>query len=294
VIHVRYSYSAYEKRLKGTKNEKPRFIFTDASILNMLSELHKKNPWHNSFIFWGTHVDKPMRHETIHAHLDKALVTLMGENLKATVNDEWRSLASVLSEKIELAPHEMIALRSDNIDVTQDALRIRYCYSCPGKKVEVINYDEERIIPMKTAQLKRLSAFCGKDTNVFILRGTDRETPLDFENLKKDESKKILLDMGEITRRERNITFHGFRHFFNSTIRGTVSDDILRLQTGHSDEKMTDLYDHMTDERGEQLRKAVQSKILPFIPKAAGEWKSGTEQIVSLRLWVFIWDKIRL
>ena len=102
-------------------------------------------------------------------------------------------------------------------------------------------------------------------------RGIDRETPLDFENLKPDESKKILRDMGEIVRSERNLTFHGFRHFFNSTIRGTVSDDILRLQTGHLNAKMTDLYDHITEERGEQLRKAVQTKILPFIPKAVGE-----------------------
>jgi integrase len=78
--------------------------------------------------------------------------------------------------------------------------------------------------------------------------------------------------LGEVVRRERNISFHGFRHFFNSTIRGTVSDDILRLQTGHLDEKMTDAYDHMTDDRGNQLRKAMQTKILPFIPKkAAGE-----------------------
>jgi len=91
---------------------------------------------------------------------------------------------------------------------------------------------------------------------------------LNFENLVPDESKKMTLFMGEIVRTERNLTFHGFRHFFNSTIRGTVSDDILRLQTGHLDEKMTDHYDHITDERGEQLRKAVQAKILPFIPKA--------------------------
>jgi integrase len=79
----------------------------------------------------------------------------------------------------------------------------------------------------------------------------------------------LTLAYGEIARRERNVSFHGFRHFFNSTIRGTVSDDILRLQTGHLDEKMTDLYDHMTDDRGEQLRKAVQAKILPFIPQKA-------------------------
>ena len=51
VIHVRHSYSSYEKRLKGTKNEKSRYIYTDKSILNILSALYQKNPWKNSFIF---------------------------------------------------------------------------------------------------------------------------------------------------------------------------------------------------------------------------------------------------
>jgi integrase len=271
VIHVRHSYSEYEKRLKGTKNEKPRFIYTDVSILNMLSELHKKNPWNNSFIFWGIKPDMPMRYKTIELHLEKTLAFLMGEHLKTAVNDEWRSLASDLAAKIDLAPNEMIAVRSDIIDTTQDALHIRYCYSCHGRKIELTNYSEEKIIPLKSALLKRLSAFCGKNSGVFIVRGNDSENPLDFEKLAPNEAEKMMMAMGEIVRLERNLTFHGFRHFFNSTIRGTVSDDILRLQTGHLDEKMTDLYDHMTDERGEQLRKAVQAKILPFIPKAVGE-----------------------
>jgi integrase len=270
VIHVRHSFSVYEQRLKGTKNEKSRFIYTDASILKMLSALHQKNPWQNSFVFWGTKADKPMRYETIEAHLEKMLAALMGELLKTAVNDEWRSLAAALTAKTDLAPHEMVAIGSGNLDSTQDALRIRYCYSCPKKEIEVINYNEEKIIPLKTSQLKRLSAFCGKNTNVFIVRGADREKPLDFTSLTPDEAGKMTLIMGEIVRIERNLTFHGFRHFFNSTIRGTVSDDILRLQTGHLDEKMTDLYDHMTDDRGEQLRKAVQVKILPFLPKAVG------------------------
>jgi hypothetical protein len=33
VIHLRHSYSVYEKRPKGTKNERSRFIYTDAPII---------------------------------------------------------------------------------------------------------------------------------------------------------------------------------------------------------------------------------------------------------------------
>jgi hypothetical protein len=104
-----------------------------------------------------------------------------------------------------------------------------------------------------------------KEPYVFIFGNNESWGLISFKNRKPQEEKRLALLLGEIARKERNISFHGFRHFFNSTIRGTVSDDILRLQTGHLDEKMTDLYDHMTDDRGEQLRKAVQAKILPFI-----------------------------
>jgi integrase len=132
-------------------------------------------------------------------------------------------------------------------------------------------YSEKKIIPMDKPTLQKLSSICGKNPNGFILSGTEREKPVDFDLLEPRAAKRILMAYGEIARRERNLLFHSFRHFFNSTIRGTVSDDILRLQTGHTSEEMTDLYDHITDDRGEQLRQAVQAKILPFIPRAVGE-----------------------
>jgi integrase len=267
VIHLRHSYSVYEKRLKGTKNEQSRFIYTDVSILNMLSKLHKKNPFQSPFIFWGIESGKPMRYETIEAHLEKVLAVLMGEQLKAAVNDEWQALAAVLAAKIGIAPDEMAAISANNLNAEQDFVHIRYSYFCPKRKVEIKNYAEEKVIPLDHALLQRLSDICRKKPFVFIVRGVDGETPLNFKSLDEKTAEQRLFVMGEIIRNERNLTFHGFRHFFNSTIRGTVPDHILRLQTGHLDEEMTDLYDHMTEDRGDQLRKAVQTKILPFIPK---------------------------
>jgi integrase len=270
VIFVRHSFSAYEKRLKGTKNEKSRFIYTDASILKMLSELHGKNPFQSPFVFWGVEPGKPMRYETVEAHLEKMLAVLMGEQLKTAVNDEWRSLAKVLVSKIGIGKDEMAAVSLNNLNTEQDSLHIRYSYTYRKSKVMVENYTEEKVIPLDHRFIQRLSDICGKNPHVFIVRGTDGTIPLNFKNLDGEPVENLCRTMGEVIRNERNLTFHGFRHFFNSTIRGTVSDDILRLQTGHSDEKMTDHYDHMTDDRGEQLRKAVQAKILPFIPKVQG------------------------
>ena len=269
-IHVRHSYSAYEKRLKGTKNEKPRTIYTDLSILKMLSALYQKNPWKNSFIFWGQKAGLPMPNETISNHLEKTLAVIMGEKLEGTVNQEWRALASILAKRIEIERHEMVAVQANNLNTRENYVSIRYRYRYSGKNLEKISYEEEKRVPLEASLIKRLTLYCEKNPHVFIIRGVDHETPLNFENLEQKDAEKMSFIMGEIVRTERNLTFHGFWHFFNSTIRGSVADDILRLQTGHLDKKQTDNYDHMTEDRGEQLRNAVRSKILPFIPKVAG------------------------
>jgi integrase len=271
LIHLRHSYSVYEKRLKGTKNEKSRFIYTDSSILNLLLELRGKTPFQSPFVFWGIEPGKPMRYETIEAHLEKMLAVLMGEHLKTAVNNEWRSLTSVLVPKFGLKKDEMVAVSLNNLNSEHDSIHIHHSYTCPKSKVLINNFTEEKVIPLDHGLIQRLSEICGKKPHVFIVREIDGKTPLDFKRLDSEQTESLCRIMGEIIRNERNLTFHGFRHFFNSTIRGTVSDDILRLRTGHLDEKMTDLYDHMTDDRGEQLRKAVQAKILPFIPKVSNE-----------------------
>ncbi len=271
VILVERSYSHYEKRLKSTKTEKSRIIFTDSSIIKMLTDLYAKNPYQDSYIFYGLKPNTPMRHDTVEDHLEKMLALLLGTEVKNTIDVEWRNLTKNVTDKVKINSDEMIAIQNENIDSDQNCLVFRYIYSHGAKKIEMKKYSEKRIIPMDKPTIQKLIAVCNKNPNGFILSGSEKEKPVDFSLLDSRTAKKLLMAYGEIARRERNISFHSFRHFFNSTIRGTVSDDILRLQTGHSDEKMTDLYDHITDDRGDQLRKAVQAKILPFIPKVVGE-----------------------
>jgi integrase len=271
IIHVMHSYTPYEKRLKTTKTGKPRIIYTDSSIIQMLTDLHRQNPYQGSYIFWGLQPDKPIRLESIERHLEKALAALLGEEVRRATTEEWQKTAHNLTLSDGIRPDEIIAAGKNNIDTTENCIRIRHSYILNNTKLAVIKEDKERVIPVKSSVLQRLTSFCMKEPYIFIFGGKEGQKLLDFENRNAQEEKRLTLFLGEIARKERNVSFHGFRHFFNSTIRGTVSDDILRLQTGHTDEKMTDLYDHMTDDRGEQLRKAVQAKILPFIPKVAGE-----------------------
>ena len=77
VIMVERSYSSFEKRLKGTKTEKSRIIYTDSSIIQMLMDLHAKNPHNDSYIFYGLEPNTPMRYETVEGHLEKMLALLL-------------------------------------------------------------------------------------------------------------------------------------------------------------------------------------------------------------------------
>jgi len=52
------------------------------------------------------------------------------------------------------------------------------------------------------------------------------------------------IGIGEEERQKRNITFHSWRHFFNSTMRSRVPDSKLKLLTGHRSQEMTERYTH--------------------------------------------------
>ena len=67
---------------------------------------------------------------------------------------------------------------------------------------------------------------------------------------------------------KRYLDFHGWRHFYNSNIRGSVPDEILRKFIGYKTEAMTDKYDHITLEQRQMMFKAMKTKILPFVKKA--------------------------
>lgn len=59
------------------------------------------------------------------------------------------------------------------------------------------------------------------------------------------EGKPLQVRAGEMMRRERNITFHSFRHFFNTEAQALGADgDKLRLTVGHESKEMTDIYTH--------------------------------------------------
>jgi integrase len=127
-IHVKYSYTLYEKKMKDTKTGKARTLYTDPSIIQMLLELYKKNPYQNYFIFWGIDPNAPMRMDTIEGHLEKALGVLLGKEIRETFTLERREIACVLARLDGIQKDEIIALETDNLDSAENTIRINHSY----------------------------------------------------------------------------------------------------------------------------------------------------------------------
>ncbi len=65
-------------------------------------------------------------------------------------------------------------------------------------------------------------------------------------------------------RRERNICFHSWRHYLNTTLRSNnITDGKLRALVGHSSSRMTEHYTHFDTEDFKDIQE-IQNKIINF------------------------------
>ena len=100
-----------------------------------------------------------------------------------------------------------------------------------------------------------------QDTSL-IFHGLALDKAIDHKVIiKRFYSALVRIGITDIQRIERNITFHSWRHFFNSYMRTRIPDNQLRKITGHRTIAMTEHYDHQYEEELDQAR-FYQDKIL--------------------------------
>jgi len=105
--------------------------------------------------------------------------------------------------------------------------------------------EREVPIPSKTSdylhELIELSPF--QEPEDFIFFGKNARTPIRNEIITSKLYKAFeKIGISPENRRERNITFHSWRYFYNSLMRGKIHDSKLRQLTGHKTLIMTDHY----------------------------------------------------
>jgi integrase len=165
---------------------------------------------------------------------------------------------------------EILALNAGDLDEDFEGLPvvwIRKSWSFIEGRVKGTKTGNIRVVPISATlrdDLLRLAAD-NPHGNEFIFWGPDESKPLSAKVIERafcNQLHKIGID--ENVRKEKGICFHSTRHAFNSALRGKIPDEILRLATGHTDPHMTDLYDHLTDERLKEIREAQEKNIVLF------------------------------
>ncbi|MBI9108455.1 MAG: tyrosine-type recombinase/integrase [Spirochaetales bacterium] len=98
----------------------------------------------------------------------------------------------------------------------------------------------------KTALDEVMEIAPDKEPDDLIFFGRKREAPLDTRIIEVNFHKALKnIGIDEKLRRERNITFHSWRHFFNSLlINSRVPIPKVQTITGHSTDRMTENYFH--------------------------------------------------
>ena len=111
--------------------------------------------------------------------------------------------------------------------------------------------------------------------NQFVFFGATPDKPLNKKSVEISFNKFVHeIGISEATRRERNLTFHSWRHFLNSMLHGTLAGSTVRKVTRHKTEEMTANYDHMTDAQEAAVRQA-QAGIVAQLTGPAGMAPSG-------------------
>ena len=140
---------------------------------------------------------------------------------------------------------EVRALRAE--DIHSDYILVSHSYDLKfGLKDTKTHKTREVPIP---DMLYKLLQQLGQGHPGYIFSYDGGKTPLNVSMLRSLYRALERLGISEQQRKERNICFHSWRHFFNTTLRaGNISDSKTQAITGHSTLEMTEHYTHFTHE----------------------------------------------
>ena len=167
-------------------------------------------------------------------------------------------VCSLLSATSGAREGECLALRIE--DIFDGYIRIEHSWDHKyGMKGTKTKQTREVPIPAKTQRwLTRLAA---NRPAGFVFSVNGGASPVYYKPLVA-ELYQALGSMGitEDERKLRNLTFHSWRHFFNSALRGRISDAKLQRLTGHQTQQMVERYTHFRLDDFDDVR-AIQEEL---------------------------------
>jgi integrase len=120
-----------------------------------------------------------------------------------------------------------------------------------------------RNIPINQAVRRELDELIAVNGDGYIFSDDGGVTPIRSEMIERQLNKALeRVGINDTTRKKRNLTFHAWRHFFNTFLRmANIADSKVQSVTGHKSLKMTDHYTHFDTRQFTEVRE-VQTTLL--------------------------------
>lgn len=178
--------------------------------------------------------------------------------------DFWKSPLSRLMNQLAACTAmrlgEVVALQCE--DVKEDYIIVHRSYDRKyGLKSTKTN--DKRILPVPTTIFKELKKLREQNKKGFLFSLTDGKEPFYYRTV-TDHLYYALEKIEVKDRKDRNISFHSWRHYFNSLMRANnISDSKVQQITGHQTDGMTEHYTHYQPEDFKEVRD-LQENVFNF------------------------------
>jgi integrase len=155
---------------------------------------------------------------------------------------------------------EIRGLRKEHI--RDDYIQVAGQYTRKGYKPKT-KTKKNRDIPINGAIRREPEELTAINGEGYLFSEDGGVTPIRSETLQRQYNKaleRIGIDNAE--RKKRNLTFHAWRHFFNTFLRvKNIADSKVQSVTGHLTKKQLDHYTHFDTREFMEVRE-VQTKLL--------------------------------
>jgi integrase len=178
-----------------------------------------------------------------------------------TVWEDWSAYkVNLLAASTGMRISELRGLKKDVI--FSDFIFVKGQYIRHGY-VDHTKTKHARNVPISPVIRQELDELIQRNGDGYVFSDNDGVTPIAQEKIERQLYKaleKIGIDDKE--RRERNLTFHAWRHFFNTLLRmSDIADSKVQSVTGHLTRKMTEHYTHFDTRQFAEVRN-VQAELL--------------------------------
>jgi integrase len=182
-----------------------------------------------------------------------------------TVWDNWVAYkANRLAAGTGMRIGEIRGLRREHIH--DDYIQVAGQYTRKGYKPKT-KTKKNRDIPINQAIRRELEELIAINGEGYLFSEDEGVTPVRSETLQRQYNKALeRIGIDGTERKKRNLTFHAWRHFFNTLLRmKNITDAKVQSVTGHLTKKQVERYTHFDTREFAEVRE-VQTTLL-----AAGE-----------------------